>query len=98
MSIKKLKKSLLFEFICQKLNQILKSDNIKIKDEVILIGENNIIKSAELFELFMDIELYLKEFNLVFDWPNMIVELSNKNLNINIKQLINYIFDKNEIK
>ena len=98
MSIKKLKKSLLFEFICQKLNQILKNNNIKIKDETILIGENKLIKSAELFELFMDIEFYLKDFNLIFDWPNMIVELSDKNPNINIKELMNYIFEKNDIK
>ena len=95
---KNIEKSIIFEFICQRLNQILKSNKIKIKDEMILIGENNIIKSAELFELFMDIEVYLKDFNLVFDWPNMIVELSNKNTNISIKQLINYIFNKNEIK
>tara|TARA_B100001029_G_C14971727_1_gene400645 strand:+ start:284 stop:580 length:297 start_codon:yes stop_codon:yes gene_type:complete len=95
---KNIEKSIIFEFICQRLNQILKSNKIKIKDEMILIGENNIIKSAELFELFMDIEVYLKDFNLIFDWPNMIVELSNNNTNISIKQLINYIFNKNEIK
>ena len=98
MSIKELNKLLLFDFICQKLNQILKSSNLKIKEEMILIGENNIIKSAELIELFMDIEMYLKEFNLVFDWPNMIIEISNKNPNINIKELIHYIFVKNDIK
>tara|TARA_Y100000746_G_C15090068_1_gene279791 strand:+ start:236 stop:532 length:297 start_codon:yes stop_codon:yes gene_type:complete len=95
---KNIEKSIIFEFICQRLNQILKSNKIKIKDEMILVGENNIIKSAELFELFMDIEVYLKDFNLIFDWPNMIVELSNNNTNISIKQLINYIFNKNEIK
>ena len=95
---KNIEKSIIFEFICQRLNQILKSNKIKIKDEMILVGENNIIKSAELFELFMDIEVYLKDFNLIFDWPNMIVELSNNNTNISIKQLINYIFIKNEIK
>ena len=95
---KNIEKSIIFEFICQRLNQILKSNKIKIKDEMILVGENNIIKSAELFELFMDIEVYLKDFNLIFYWPNMIVELSNNNTNISIKQLINYIFIKNEIK
>tara|TARA_A100001011_G_scaffold389697_1_gene471688 strand:- start:11447 stop:11728 length:282 start_codon:yes stop_codon:yes gene_type:complete len=89
-----IKKKILFEFLSKKIDRFINNKSIDFNESSILIGENNIISSSDLFELFMDLELYLKKNDINFDWPNMILELSNKNPNINVSQILEYILVK----
>ena len=91
---KLIKKKILFEFLSKKIDKIINNKSIDFNESSILIGENNIISSSDLFELFMDLEIYLKKNDINFDWPNMILELSNKNPNINVSQILEYILVK----
>ncbi|MAV63748.1 MAG: hypothetical protein CMG00_00985 [Candidatus Marinimicrobia bacterium] len=91
---KLIKKKILFEFLSKKIDRFINNKSIDFNESSILIGENNIISSSDLFELFMDLELYLKKNDINFDWPNMILELSNKNPNINVSQILEYILVK----
>ena len=93
MNNKNLDKNQLFDFILFKLKKNLKN---QITSEMILIGNNNVIKSAELFDLFLDLENYLNEYNFTFDWPQMISRYTNNNNEIKIKDLIDYVFEKNK--
>ena len=91
---KLIKKKILFEFLSKKIDRFINNKSIDFNESSILIGENNIISSSDLFELFMDLEIYLKKNDINFDWPNMILELSNKNPNINVSQILEYILVK----
>lgn len=93
MNNKNLDKNQLFDYISFKLSKNLKN---QITSEMILIGNNNAIKSAELFDLFLDLENYLNEYNFTFDWPQMISRYTNNNNEIKIKDLIDYVFEKNK--
>ena len=42
----------------------------------------------------MDLEVYLKDYKIEFDWPKMIVDLSNKKTDISVSELIEYILSK----
>ena len=91
---KLIKKKILFEFLSKKIDRFINNKSIDFNESSVLIGENNIISSSDLFELFMDLEIYLKKNDINFDWPNMILELSNKNPNINVSQILEYILVK----
>ena len=94
MSKKHINEESLFNYISNRIKELPNSNYNNIRMETYLIGNNNLIKSSELFEIFMDLEFYLKDYKIEFDWPKMILDLSNKKTDINIRELIEYILSK----
>lgn len=94
MNKKHINEESLFTFISTRIKELPNSNYSNIKMDTYLIGNNNLIKSSELFEIFMDLEVYLKDYKIEFDWPKMIVDLSNKKTDISVSELIEYILSK----
>jgi len=95
MNKKNINEETLFNYICVRIKELPNSNYNNINMETNLIGEKNLIKSSELFEIFMDLEVYLKNYKIEFDWPKMIVNLSNEKSDISISELIKYVLNKN---
>ena len=95
MNKKNINEESLFNYICVRIKELPNSNYNNINMETNLIGEKNLIKSSELFEIFMDLEVYLKNYKIEFDWPKMIVNLSNEKSDISISELIKYVLNKN---
>ena len=94
MNKKHINEESLFTFISTRIKELPNSNYSNIRMDTNLIGNNNLIKSSELFEIFMDLEVYLKDYKIEFDWPKMIVDLSNKKTDISVSELIEYILSK----
>ena len=60
MSKEKLNQQELLKFLFSKITKFYSGDLNALTKKTILIGENNIISSNDLFEIFMDLEVYLK--------------------------------------
>lgn len=97
MNEKVLYKEKLLIFIIERLTNITSLDKANINYETFLIGNDKIIKSSELFDLFMDLEIFAKDSGYIFDWPQMILKNTNNGSSLTIEDLIKYILKENKI-
>ena len=91
MTLKKLDKSFLFDFVANNISKLTKLKISEIDNDTFIMGDKSVLKSSELFDFLLDLEIFLEKFNINFEWSKMIMKLSKINKNIKIKNLIEYI-------